>query len=84
MTDKLWRDTKLIVDGVQLYMPLPRYVVCLDTDDAIYVEMPPEIDVLADILSRLPPDRTRAETRALDWCCENYEIPNTLAPVSVR
>ena len=73
-----WDDGNLVIDGMRLYVPADRPLPVIE------VEIPPELYVLVDILSRLPPDRSRAEIRALDWCCKHYEIPNILAPVSVR
>jgi len=38
--------------------------------------IPPELHVLADILGRLPPDRARAEIRALDWYATQSPTPS--------
>jgi len=65
-----WEDSGLTLDGMRLHAPADRPLPVIE------VEIPPELHVLADILGRLPPDRARAEIWALDWCCENYELPS--------
>jgi len=49
------------IGGGALFKPADRPL------SVIEVEIPPELHVLADILGRLPAQRNRAETRALDW-----------------
>ena len=56
-----WEDSGLVLDGMRLHVPADTPLPVIE------VEIPPELHVLADILGRLPAQRNRAETRALDW-----------------
>jgi len=65
-----WIGRSVTIDGVCLHVlagaPLPMSEV----------EIPPELYALADILGRLPPERSRADIRALDWYATQSSTPS--------
>ena len=63
-----WEDAGTVVDGVRLQVPADMSLPVVE------VKIPAILCVLADILEQLPPDRSRAEIRALDWYWKNLAL----------